>query len=213
MVHFTRDILCDHQIRCGLVYKWEPDLDYKWKRIQMGFATSTSELILHEIICDQKLVCDNDCEHCIQCMKEIAVMNYLQMRLTTWTLQLHCKQHCDENYIVINITKKIANRIVNYITNNVMIMYDNIYEWHCYYNSFCMNELRDFSYRDFFVIAIREDKASSTSFHNYNFGFFIYLCSCFPEDEQSLCLKRRFQIFNAVINPKALWTFWTTAEA
>lgn len=49
----------------------------------MGFATSTSELILHEIICDQKLVCDNDCEHCIQCMKEIAVMNYLQMRLTT----------------------------------------------------------------------------------------------------------------------------------
>ena len=49
--------------------------------------------------------------------------------------------------------------------------------------------------------------------HNYIFGFFIYLHSCFPEDEQSLCSKRHFQIFNAVINPKALWTFWIATEA
>ena len=26
-------------------------------------------------------------------------------------------------------------------------------------------------------------------------------------------VKDCFQIFNAVINPKALWTFWTTAKA
>ena len=45
------------------------------------------------------------------------------------------------------------------------------------------------------------------------FSFFIYLHSSFPEDEQSLYWKHRFQIYNAVINPKALWTFWTTAEA